>query len=160
MTMSLFVVIAHISRPSDSHLVRDGEALEFHRIGDGPLAQIEPGLAVYRVNGLLMFANCGQMKSRVTELIKTSVVEVRALILDLGMSSSIDLTALTIIEELHGELSKRGVRLMAVELNSEVRELFRRAGTDKKLGEENIQADVASAVSAFHREVPKSPNNN
>ncbi len=150
-TMSLFVVIAHISRPSDSHLVRDGEALEFHRIGNGPLAQIEPGLAVYRVNGLLMFANCGQMKSRVTELIEKSGDSVRGLILDLGMSSSIDLTALTTIEELHDELSKRGVRLMAVDLNSEVRELFRRAGTDEKLGAENIHPDAASAVSTFHR---------
>jgi MFS superfamily sulfate permease-like transporter len=35
-----------------------------------------------------------------------------------------------------------------------------RAGTDEKPGAENIQADVASAVTAFHREAPKSTNDN
>jgi SulP family sulfate permease len=148
-TMSLFMLIGIISRPNDMHLVRDGDSLEFRPIGDGPLAQIEPGLAVYRLNGLLIFANCGQMKSRVSELIAKSGAAVRALVLDLEMSSTTDLTSLAAIEELHDELSKRGVRLMAVELNTDVRELFRRAGTNQKLGDENIHADVASAVSAF-----------
>ena len=144
--MSLFIVIAVIARPGDSQLVRDSGVLSFVRIDATRLAQIEPGIVVYRLDGIAMFANCARMKARILDLVKMSGANLRVIILDLGMSNTTDLTTLAAIEELSAELRKQDVRLMVVELNSEVGELFRRAGTDLVLGMENICATVAEAL--------------
>ncbi|GMV82893.1 MAG: sodium-independent anion transporter [Planctomycetota bacterium] len=150
-TLSLFLVIAVISRPLDHHLVRAGGATAFRPIGEGPVYQIEPGLAVYRMDGLMMFANCGRMKSRVLELAQNAQPALHAVVLDLSMSPDTDLTSLTAIEELHSELKLCDVRLLIAEVNPWILQLLQRSGTDRVLGTENIHPNLASAIEAFQR---------
>ena len=52
------------------------------------------------------------------------------------------------LEQLHGTLSRLGVRLLVCELNEQPLSLLERAGFASVLGADNLHADLSSALAA------------
>ena len=87
----------------------------------------EQGRAVYRVGGLLMFANANYVKDRLLALTAGVGGSIRTLALDLAMSSDSDLTTVSMLGELQNELAQRGIQLRLDNVRERIAELFRRA---------------------------------
>ena len=60
--------------------------------------------------------------------------------------TSIDSTALHMLEDMHRDLKERGIRLAFSTLTSRVEETFRRSGLIDKIGEQWVHKSVHSAV--------------
>lgn len=80
--MSLLFLIAHLARPADLHLAAANNAHEFVLIGDGPFAHDGDGRAVYRLGGLLMFANSSYVKDRLLALTAGAGNSIRTLVFE------------------------------------------------------------------------------
>ena len=74
---------------------------------------------------------------------------VRAVLLDAHQLFSMDTSGLDAVRQLKRELDRVGVRLMICDLKEQPRNLMKRSGFDRSVGEENILPDIACAIRAL-----------
>jgi len=110
----------------------------------GAEVPVPPGAAAYRIFGSLFFGAVGKLEA----LIETASGQAppRVLILDLHMVINLDSTCLDTLEGLHRNLRKRGAALLLCAANEHPLSLMRRSGFLEKLGNENLLADLPSAL--------------
>jgi sulfate permease, SulP family len=150
-TLSLINVIFHISRPHDA-LLDDLEAAGgtvYRGVDDKETALTEPGLIVYRFDAPLVFANAAFFTERLEELVANGGEGLRCVILDAEAISDFDSTAAEALENLDGDLERRGIELWVARANGPLRSLLQATGLTIRLGQENIYPSVRAAVMAY-----------
>jgi high affinity sulfate transporter 1 len=142
-------LLARVSRPSDALLGcipgQDG----FYKLHREPRAKPVPGLAVYLVQGSLVFFNIDYVRDRIRWIVDRLPQSTRWFILDAEAVTTIDSTAAAVLGEIHEELTRRNLRLGVAHLHAQPRELLRRSELLASIGPEMLFARVEDAALAF-----------
>ena len=121
-------------RPRDAMLGRipgrDG-FYKLHRYRD---AQPIPGLAVYLLQGSLLFFNVDYVKGRIEDIIAKLSPETEWFIFDAGATAQIDSTAAVMLDDVRALAEERGLKFGIVELHSEPLDMLIRSGVVAKVG--------------------------
>jgi high affinity sulfate transporter 1 len=144
-------LLARVSRPSDALLGcipgRDG----FYKLHREPRAKAVPGLAVYLVQGSLVFFNIDYVRDRIRWIADRLPQSTRWFILDAEAVTTIDSTAAAVLGEINEELSRRNLRLGVANLHAQPRELLRRSELLASIGPEMLFTRVEDAALALRK---------
>ncbi len=147
--ISLLLFIQRAWRPHDARLGRVDNLKGYHDAERHPEAQMIPGLALYRFDAPLFFANAEHFHEHVRELAAdegTSWVLVAA-----EPITDVDTTAGEMLRELHDELAADDVVLAFAELKGPARDRLRRYGIEAAIGAERFYPTIGAAVSSYLR---------
>jgi SulP family sulfate permease len=143
-------LLARVSRPSDALLgCIPGGGTGFYKLHREPRAEPIPGLAVYLVQGSLLFFNIDYVRDRIMWIVSRLPKTTRWFILDAEAVTTIDSTAATVLGELVEDLSRRNLRFGIANLHGQPRELLARSGLLASIGSGMLFARVEDVPSAF-----------
>jgi MFS superfamily sulfate permease-like transporter len=109
--LALIRFLMRTARPLDYRLGLIESHGDFYELDHHPEAKEVPGLLFYRFEASLIFFNAGYFKQRVTELIGTSEIPVRWVVIDGRSMNNIDLTGALMLYDLSKALAKRDIVL-------------------------------------------------
>jgi high affinity sulfate transporter 1 len=136
--VSLFALVLRASHPELAVLGRVPGRLVFSDIRRYPDNTTIPGLLLVRPENSIFFANAeGFREAIVTEMLSSSV-PVKAVSLDLGATTDLDVPGAEMLEKLTEDLHSRGVRLMLIHVITPVRQMLEKTGGMEKIGVQNI----------------------
>lgn len=101
------------------------------------------------IQGSLLFFNTDYVQTRLDAIADGLPKQTRWLVIDASAVPQIDSTATAMLEEVHGELKKRGIALGLAELHTDARAMLDRAGVIKKIGPAMIFEGMEDALLAF-----------
>jgi len=147
--VSLFALVLRASRPELAILGRVPGRLVFSDIRRYPENTTVPGLLMVRPENSLFFANAeGFREAIVTEML-SSAVPVKAVSLDLGATTDLDVPGAEMLKKLTEDLHSREVRLMLMHIITPVRQMLEKTGAMDKIGAENIFVGPPEAVMEY-----------
>ncbi len=145
--LSLLNFIRRAWYPHDAVLGRVENLKGYHDIRRYPDAALIPGLALYRFDAPLFFANIDSFRARVRQLADADGT--RWVVVAAEPITDIDTTAGETLAELHTELDAVGCILAFAELKDPVRDLLRRYGIESAIGREHFYPTIGVAVDAY-----------
>lgn len=126
---------------------RDGY-FKLHRVADAsPL----PGLAIYLIQGSLLFFNTDYVHSRIATVADSLPADTRWFLIDAAAIAQIDSSAAAMLDDVRAELGGRGIRLAIAELHAEAHDMLRRAGVLDGIGHDMVFDSLEDAQLAFIR---------
>jgi len=123
----------------------------YHDITRYPNARQLPGLALFRWDAPLFFANAELFKDRALEAVARAPAHVERLIVAAEPVTSVDVTAADALSELDEMLRRSGTKLCFAELKDPVKDKLRRFGLFDKIGEQFFFATVGEAVDEYEQ---------
>jgi len=152
----LLLVIYHASRPHLAVLGRvPGVGDAWGDVGRHPGYEGVPGLLVLRAEGPVFYANATLVRDRVKQLVGAADPVPRAVILDVGANSELDITAAESLDGLIRTLRSAGVDFALAEVRGPVLERARRTKFVDVLaliGDDRIFHTIDEAVQALGEE--------
>jgi SulP family sulfate permease len=140
--ISLLLLLYRASKPYVAHLGRlDSAYVDVQR---APEAEVPEGIVILRVEGGLYFANADTVREHVLK----AAGGTHAVILDAETIPFVDVTAANMLDQLAGELRRRGVRLVIARDVGLVRDMLERVSEDSAL--RDVYPSVRAAVDGVH----------
>ncbi|MFC4784373.1 SulP family inorganic anion transporter [Nocardioides sp. MAHUQ-72] len=106
-----------------------------------------PGIAVYRWEAPLFFANAGMFRQNLRSLVREK--QVRWVVLQCEAVTDVDVTAAEKLEQLDRQLNEQGVHLAFVELRDRLRVLLLRYGLMETLDKDHFYPSMDAALEAI-----------
>jgi SulP family sulfate permease len=151
----VLLVIYDASRPHVSMLARvPGLPDAYGDVGRHPDYEHIPGLVVLRLEAPLFYANASLVCKTVKRLTGACEPSPRAVILDVGANSGLDITSSENLDGLVETLHSGGVDFGLAEVRLQVVEAARRSGVLATIGEDHVFRTIDEAVSAFGGGIP------
>lgn len=147
--LSLLNFVRRAWRPHDAVLGRVAGLKGYHDVTRYPGAQQIPGLALYRFDAPLFFANADHFREEIRALASDPARPVSRVVICAEPMTDIDSTAAEILESLIEELERAGVELAFAELKDPVRDRLRRYGVHDRLGDARFFPTIGVAVRAY-----------
>ena len=151
----LYLLIEGLT-PRDAMLGRIPGREGFYKLHRYRDAQPIPGLAVYLLQGSLLFFNADYVKGRIEDIIAKLSPDTEWFIFDAGATAQIDSTAAAMLDDVRAIVEEQGLKFGIVELHSEPLDMLIRSGVVAKLGPGMIFDDLEDAVAAFSASHDKS----
>jgi high affinity sulfate transporter 1 len=148
--LSLLNFIRRAWRPHDALLGRVDNLKGYHDTERHPDANLIPGLALYRFDAPLFFANADTFRQRVRALAESG--DLRWIVVAAEPMTDIDTTAGEALLALNEELEARGVELAFAELKDPARDRLRRYGIEEAIGSDRFFPTIGVAVASYLRE--------
>jgi high affinity sulfate transporter 1 len=145
--LSLLNFVRRAWRPHDAVLGRVDNLKGYHDNERHPDARHIPGLALYRFDAPLFFANADYFRERIRSLAHADGT--RWIVVAAEPITDIDATAGEMLRELDEELTADGVELAFAELKDPVRDLLRRYGIHDRIGADRFFPTIGVAVAAY-----------
>ena len=144
--MSLIVVLYESVRPQISVLWKLPGTAIYRNVkqGESP-GQFVKGVLVVRVGASMYFANVAYIKDTIIELCR-QVEDTKYVVVEMTPVTSVDSTALHMLEDLFADMRRKGVEVCLASIGSRVEETLRLAGVQRKCGYEWFHDNVAHAV--------------
>lgn len=136
-------------RPRDALLGRIPGREGFYKLHRYHEAQPIPGLAIYLLQGNLLFFDVDYVKGRLEGIIADQVPGTEWLIFNAGATAQIDSTAAAMLDDMRALAEERGLKLAIVELHHEPLDTLVRSGLVAKVGSDMIFDDLEDAIAAF-----------
>jgi MFS superfamily sulfate permease-like transporter len=133
--------------PHDATLGRAEGVKGYHDTERYPAATLPAGLAMYRFDAPLFFANAGVFRARVLALAKAR--RPTWLVIAAEPITDVDSTSAEMLIALHGELAELGVELAFAELKDHVTDKLRLFGFVEQVGADRLFPTVGVAVRAY-----------
>jgi sulfate permease, SulP family len=149
--LSILDLLRRVARPHDAIQGFVPGVAGMHDVDDYPEAAPVPGLVVYRYDAPLFFANAENLRERALAAVDDSSVPVEWFVLNAEANVEVDLTALDVLDQLRGELAKRGIVFAMARVKQDLRDALEAAGLVDKIGEDRIFMTLPTAVEAFRR---------
>jgi high affinity sulfate transporter 1 len=143
--LSLAVLLFRASRPDVVVLGRLPGLASYGNVERHADAQELDDALLLRVDTPLYFFNAQETSEQILHLVDAHP-DVRAIAIDLGATSDLDVTATDLLGETLAELRRRGILLLLVHVKGIVRDRLRRTGLMDVIGEEHVHVSMASAV--------------
>ncbi|NLI80450.1 MAG: sulfate permease [Deltaproteobacteria bacterium] len=150
--LSLLLVIWRASQARMSILGRVPGRLQFSDIRDNPENITIPGLCILRFDEGIFYANAQSLREQVLKLVDHCSLPVRTVVVDLELTSDLDIPGVEMLEELHKDLQDRGIRLRLSRLQPSTRDLLDKSGVTETIGPQNIHSRTIGAVSSYLNE--------
>jgi len=144
--VSLFALVWRASHPRLAVLGRIPDRLDFSDIRRHPENQTLPGLLVVRPLNGLFFANAAGFREAILAEMASSPEPVKAVLLDLGATTDLDVPSADMLAELGEELHTRNVRFMLMRVITPVRQMLELAGALEKIGPQDVFVGPTEAV--------------
>ena len=155
----IFAVLASmllvIRRAAHPHVAVQGRIPGTHRYSDierHPDNEPIPDVLMIRVEASLLYFNTDHVRATVWEKIQSSPSPVKLVICDLSSSPAVDLAGARMLEALHADLVKDGMRLRIVAAHAGARDILRAEGLEQQVGELGRRVSVDDVVEAFVRD--------
>ncbi len=149
--LSLGDFVRRAWRPHDAVLGREDELKGYHDLERHPAGRQVPGLLLYRFDAPLFFANAGEFRRRVRDLLATTTPPVRWVVVAAEPITDVDSSAAVVLGELLAELRQQGVTLAFAEMKGPVKDRLRRYGLYDQVGDERFFPTVGTAVTGYRR---------
>lgn len=149
--LSLFLVAIRAAQPHRVFLVRVPGTDSFRGVETVEDGTAVDGLAVYRFDGPLFFANAQLLADDIEAAVAEGAASepVRWVVIDAESISDIDTTGAGALADLADSLRERGIRLSLARLKSAIAAYLAHAGVLGKIGADDIFIEVNDAVDAF-----------
>ncbi len=152
--ISLLEMTHRLARPHEGVLGRVPGLPGMHDVADYKKARTIPGCIFYRYDAPLFFANIGDLRERVENVIaqeNTAFPEtpVRWFILNVEANVEVDVTAADGLRELAQELAARGIELGLARVKLDLYEPLDRAGVVDVIGKDMLFATLPVAEKAY-----------
>jgi len=151
---TLLYVLLKEMRPRDAVLGRVPGRPGFYKLHRIEEAQPVPGLALFLVEGNVLFFNADYVRSRIESILEELPGDTKWFVLDAGGIAQIDSTAAAMFLQLRDMLAEKGLSFGFAELNNEPREILRRARVLDAQGGTLLFDDLEEAARAFEAKRP------
>jgi MFS superfamily sulfate permease-like transporter len=95
----------------------------------------------------VFFVNASDLRQEIRELVQTSAEAVQLVILDLEMTSDLDVDSMETLTRINEDLQDMSVNLVIVQAHNKVRDMLERSSATEKIGAHNIYAEgIADAL--------------
>ena len=149
--LSLAVIASELSRPHVVPLAKMKKTGAWVDANRHPEAQRYPGVAIYRIQGVLFFASADVVRDALRRLVKRADPRPVVVALDLEALYDIDATSVIMLDELCEDLRGSGFDCVFTNVHRPVRQVLRREGLFDRLGRERFYSSVDSAVARLAR---------
>ncbi len=136
-------------RPHYAILARADGVKGYHDVTRYPNARRIPGLVLFRWDAPLFFANAEMFRTVVMNALDESPTPVRWLVVAAEPVTSIDITAVDMLNELDDTLQEAGIELAFAEMKDPVKDKLKRFGVFEKLGRELFFNTLGESVKAY-----------
>lgn len=136
-------------RPRDAMLGRIPGRDGFYKLHRHKSARAIPGLAIYLMQGSLLFYNVEHVKGRIQEIVDTLEPVTKWLIFDASSMPQIDSNAVVMFDEVCALAAEHGLKFGIVELHREPLDMLCRSGVAAKIGTDMIFEDIEDVAAAF-----------
>jgi MFS superfamily sulfate permease-like transporter len=113
-----------------------------------PSAQLTPGVAVYRLDDRIFFANASYVRARVLEAINGATTGTRWLVFDAEGVATIDSTGAEMLEQLIDQLATMDIAVVVARAKGPLLEALETAGLTGRIGAAHLYPTVEAAVAA------------
>ncbi|MGE5770199.1 MAG: SulP family inorganic anion transporter, partial [Betaproteobacteria bacterium] len=144
--VSLFALVWRASHPRLAVLGRVPDRLDFTDIRRYPENKTIPGLLIVRPTNGLFFANAAGFREAIIGEMASSAEPVKAVLLDLGATTELDVPSADMLAELGEELHARNIRSMLTRAITPVRQMLDLAGAMKTIRSEDVFLRPTEAV--------------
>jgi MFS superfamily sulfate permease-like transporter len=144
--VSLFALVWRASQPRLAVLGRAPNSLQFRDIRRHPEAKTVPGLLIVRPENGLFFANAAGIREVILSEMQSSAEPVKAVLLDLGATTDLDVPSADMLAELHEDFYSRNVRFLLMRMIMPVRQMLELAGVMEKIRPEDVFVGPTEAV--------------
>jgi MFS superfamily sulfate permease-like transporter len=155
--LSLLDVARRTAVPNTTILVRVPGTASFRSPETAGVAEDQPGLAIYRFDAPLFFANVQVFVDDVLRLAREGGGTRQAVLVNAEAITDIDSTAVQALGELLDELEESGVRLALARVHRPLEHRLENAGLADRIGPENLFREVDDAVEALSAEPSSRP---
>ncbi|MEK1890173.1 MAG: SulP family inorganic anion transporter, partial [Phyllobacterium sp.] len=138
-------------RPRDAMLGRITGREGFYKLHRSREAQPIPGVAIYLLQGSLLFFNVDYVKSRIEAAINEVAAGTKWFIFDAGAAAQIDSTAAAMLDDVRLLALEHDLKFGIVELHSEPRDILEKSGVIGRIGRDMIFDDLEDAVAAYSK---------
>jgi high affinity sulfate transporter 1 len=146
--LSILNVFRRAWWPYDTELGRVEGLAGYHDVHSYPDAQQVPGLAIYRFDAPLFFANVKTFRDQVRRLAAADPPP-RWIVIAAEPVTDVDTTAADVLTDLDEALNERGISLVFAELKDPVRAKIERYGLTRTIDPAHFFPTVGAAVRAF-----------
>jgi high affinity sulfate transporter 1 len=146
---TLLYILMKDLKPRDAMLGRIPGRNGFYKLHRHREAQPIPGLAIYLLQGSLLFFNVEHVRSRIENIVAEARPGTRWFIFDAGATTQIDSTAVVMFDEVQALVEDRGFKFGIVDLHSQPLDMLVRSGVVAKVGPDMIFDDLEDTVAAF-----------
>jgi len=153
--LSLLMHVRHSYRPHVGVLVHDDA--DHWRIEEPiPGTLTEPGMVMFWFGAGLFYANAPFFAEQVRKLIERPPSPIRWLVIDARAVTELDYSGGRTVAELHQDLSKAGIVLAVIIVQTRHREILERTGMLDLLGADRIFESRYDCIQAYRSEMSKS----
>ncbi len=135
--------------PRDALLGRIDGRNGLYKLHRWPGAAQIPGLALYMIQGSVLFFNADYVGERVRKTASRLPAGTRWFVIDASAIVQIDSTAAAMLDAVGADLAAKGMRLGLAELHAEVKAILERGGVIERIGTQYVFEDSEDAVRAF-----------
>jgi SulP family sulfate permease len=153
----LIDLLRRVSAPTLALLGRIPNTGQFMELARHAECERVPGVLVCRVDGPLFFPNARAVESAILQRLAEQPEPPAAVVLDLGGTSTCDLSTAEMLEDLAGQLAERGVRLELVDLSELAWDILSRRGLPARFSNLGRHFDLGDAVARPRLEVGGTP---
>lgn len=147
--ISLVILIRRASTPHVAFLGRIPGARRYSDLSRHPDNEPTPGVLAFRAESGIVYFNADHIFDSVIACVDTTREPIRLAICDLSTSPTIDMAGARMLQNLHGELARRGIAFHLVEARSSVRDMLRVEGVEEKVGRIDRFTSLAHAIEDF-----------
>jgi high affinity sulfate transporter 1 len=147
--LSLLLVIGRASESRMSVLGKVPGLPQFTNLKDNPENVTIPGLSIMRADEGIFYANADSIRDEILNNVGSADPPIKTVILDLEMTSDLDLPGAEMLGELHTKLQETGIHLRLSRVQRQARMLLTRAGISQEIGPEKIHPRTLFAVAAY-----------
>ncbi len=149
--LSFALLIYRTSRPHVAVLGRFPGERTYADLTLHPENETIPGLLVVRLDAQLFFANNALLRDKLRGLVHSSATPLRAILLDLEASMSLDISSADLLAHLAADFKSDGIVLLLARVRDPVLAMLRRADAMTTIGEDHIYHMVDEGVADFQR---------
>jgi SulP family sulfate permease len=146
---SMLLFVALRTRPHFAELGRLDGTHTYRNLRHHPDAKTVPGVLALRFDAAFYFGNVSFLQDTLERLEDEMDTPLRAVILDAGGINDLDSTAEHALHELLIRYRERGVRMVLAGVKGPVRDVLRRSGLDRDLGDGGRTLTVHEAMCAL-----------
>jgi len=147
--LALFGFVWRAWRPYDAVLGRVDGLKGYHDITRYPEARRIPGLALFRWDAPLFFANAEVFREHVLQTIADAPTPTKWIVVAAEPVTDIDITAAEVLSALDDDLAKFGIELCFAEMKDPAKDRLKRYGLFDKLGPDLFFPTVGKAVDCY-----------
>jgi high affinity sulfate transporter 1 len=152
-TVAIGATLAHLlwvaSKPRDALLGRIPGRDGLYKLHRHLNAEPIPGLVIYLPQSAVIFFNADYISRRLLKRAQRLHGPGTWLILDASAINHIDTTAVAVLEEVHGELVRRGIAFGIADLQSQPRSMIERCGLADRIRPDMLFPSAEAAAEAF-----------